>query len=430
MSEYVIIGASAAGLSCCDGIREADPKGKITLISDEKLALYSRCLLTYFISGKIEKDGLKFKEDGFYKANNIEAIHGVKALSLDVKNKEVRLDNGKKVKFDKLLIATGASPKRLDIPGEDRDGVLGLRKIEDAEAIISILDEVKTAVILGGGLIGLRDAYALNLRGKSVKVVVKSPQILSQMLDKDAAEIIESKLAAEGIEIMKGLAAKEVAGKKRVEGVLLDNGSNLPCQMVIIGKGVVPNLDIVKETEIKVNYGIIVNEYLQTSVNDIYAAGDVAEGLDITRAEERINAIWPVAIEQGKIAGLNMAGKKTVYDGSCMMNATDFFGLATISIGITKPKGSEYEELTQVDKKNFTYKKIVLKNNIICGLILVNRINNAGVYGALIKKRIDVTGIKGQLLNDNFDYASIVPLVKSHPDKFKDKEFKETTITF
>jgi len=426
---YVIIGGSAAGINCCEVIRDIDKKGSITLISEEKTSLYSRCLLTYLIGGKINKERLLFKDKDFYKTRNIETLHGIRAVSINTETKEVGLDNKKSAKFDTLLIATGASPKRLDIPGEDKKGVFGLRSLKDAEGIISMLDSVDTAVILGGGLIGLRDAYALRLRGKKVKVIVKSPQILSQMVDKEAASIIEKKLAKEGVEVMKGLAATRINGNDSVGGVTLDDKSELPCQMVIIGKGVQANTGLAAGAGIKIKDGIIVDNRLQTSQKDIYAAGDVAEAVDAITGSKKINAIWPVAAEQGKVAALNMAGRDTTYDGSSMMNSTDFFGLATISIGITKPKGPGYEELKYMDKRRDIYKKVVLKDNIICGTVLVKRIANAGVYGALIAKRIDVSPIKNVLLSDNFDYAKILPIVKEFSDKFNAREFNETIIS-
>lgn len=427
---FVIIGGSAAGLSACESIRELDKKGDITLISDEKEPLYSRCLLTYLISGKLDKDRIKFKNGDFYKENKIEAIHGVKAVSLDVKIKTVTLDNSKTVKYDKLLIATGASPKKLNIAGEEKRGVFDLRNIEDAKKIMSALDKVETIAILGGGLIGLRDAYALRLRGKKVKVFVKSPQVLSQMLDKDAADIIESRLTANGIEIIKGVAATGINGKDSVSGITLEGKKEIPCQMVIVGKGVTPNTDIVKGTGIDVKEGIVINGQAQTSAKDVYAAGDVAEAMDIITGSYRVNAIWPVAVEQGRIAGLNMAGKKAVYDGSSMMNSVDFYDLATISIGITKPKEAGFEELVHIDNAKGIYKKIVIKDNIICGAILVNEVGNAGVYGILIKKRIDISSVKDILLSRNFDYAKILSIVNRLPDKFDSEEFKESVITF
>ena len=426
---YVIIGASAAGINCAESIRDIDRKSKITVISDEEYPLYSRCLLTYLISGRIKKDGLKFKEEDFYKKNNIETILGKRANKLDLKKKEVILEDKNPVKFDKLLIATGASPKKLGIPGEELKGVFGLRTIKDAGSIISMLDSVKKAVILGGGLIGLRDAYALNAQGKSVSVVVKSPQVLSQMLDREGAALIEKRLVRNGIEVMKGLSATKVLGKDKVEGILLDNEEKLECELVIIGKGVTPNSDIVKGTGIEVNWGILVDKNLKTSRRDVYAAGDVAETYDIAREETNVNAIWPCAVEQGKIAGLNMAGRIVEYDGSLGMNSIDFFDLPAISMGITKPKKKGYEEIKTLDDKNFVYKKIVLKDNIIRGFVLIGKVENAGVIGILAKKKINAKDIKSDLLKDNFDYAKILPLIKQRTGKFKEEEFQDTVLS-
>jgi len=420
---YVIIGGSAAGVSAAEAIRSVDKKAKITVISDEKLQLYSRCLLTYLIAGKIQKNQLLFKDKDFYKTNKIELISGVKAQNLDLKKKEVFLADKKKIKFDKLLIATGAAPKKLGIPGEELKGVFGLRSISDAEAIISMLDSVKNVVILGGGLIGLRDAYSLGMRGKKASVIVKSPQVLSQMLDKEGARIIEKRLSDNGIEIKKGLSAKKIIGKTKVEAVELDNGQKLECQMVIIGKGVTPNLDIIKGTGIKTNWGILVDNNLKTSCKDVYAAGDIAEGYDIAKEEPNVNAIWPVAIRQGEIAGLNMAGEKIDYKGSLGMNSIEFFDLPTISMGITKPKKAGYEELKTSDTNRNVYKKIILKDDIIKGMVLISDVENAGVYNILARRRINLSGIKDILLKDNFDYAKVIPLIRENRDKFVEEEF-------
>lgn len=417
---FCIIGGSAAGISAAEAIRSVDKKSKITVISDETLALYSRCLLTYLISGKIKKEKLKFKNEDFYKANNIEAILGKRAARLDLKKKEVMLEDKKAIKFDKLLIATGAAPKKTGIPGEELVGVLGLRTIKDAEAIISMLDSVKKVAILGGGLIGLRDAYALKTRGKDVTVIVKSPQVLSQMLDKDGADLIEKKLSQNGIKIMKGLAAAQIVGKGKVEGIVLDNKEKLDCQLVIIGKGVAPNIDITKGTDIKVKRGIAVDKNLMTSRKDVYAAGDVAETYDLAKEERALNAIWPCAVEQGKIAGLNMAGEKKEYDGSLSMNSIDFFDLSAISFGLTKPKIDGFEELKTVDSDNYVYKKIVLKDNLVKGMVLIGKVENAGVIGILAKKKINVKDVKDDLLKDNFDFAKIMPLMEAHlGDRFQ-----------
>ena len=427
---YVIIGGSAAGISCIEGIRQTDKKSKITLISDEKFPLYSRCLLSYLLAGVINESNLNFKPTDFFEKNNVEAMLGVRANSINPTAKIVTTNNKKKIEFDKLLIATGARSKMLDIPGVDKKGVFALRTVKDSRDINAMLKGARTAVVLGGGLIGLRAAYALNNRGIIVKVIVKSKQIFSQVLDVVAANLIQGRVEQKGITVMKGLAAKEILGKDSVEGVILDDGTKLECDLVVIGKGVEPNLELTKTSGVKVKWGIVVDDYLQTSVQDIFAAGDVAETNDITSGEAILNAIWPAAIEQGKIAGKNMAGKKVKYNGSVAMNSVEFFGLPVISMGTTKPKTEGYEQLSVINEKDITYKKVILKDDIIRGFISVGKVENSGVYNALLKNKVAITEIKDVLLHERFNYAKAMPLVKKNKEKFNKEEFKDSIITY
>jgi len=427
---YVIIGGSAAGISAVEGIREVDIKKPITLISDERVPLYSRCLLSYLLAGLINEGNLSFKKADFFKQNNVEAMLGEKAAAINAKEKTVTTHSGKKINYDKLLIATGARSRMLDIPGIDKQGVFALRTIKDAKAIESLIPKVRTAVVLGGGLIGLRAAYALNARGIIVKIIVKSKQIFSQVLDEAAAHLIQNNVEKKGIEIMKGLAATKIIGKNTVEAIELDNDTKVDCELVVIGKGVDANCELAKESKINVRWGIVSDKYLQTSQKDIYAAGDVAETKDITSGETILNAIWPAAIEQGKIAGLNMADRKTEYDGSVAMNSVEFFGLPVISMGITKPESSIYEQLIKISNDKTVYKKVVLKDHFVKGFISVGKIENSGVYNMLLKKQIEVSKIKNLLLDDNFNYAKAMPLIKENKEKFSEEEFRDSIITY
>ncbi len=427
---YVIIGGSAAGVTCAETLRKHDKKANITLISDEIFPLYSRCLLTYLIAGSIDESKLYFKDKNFYKDNNIKTYLGKKVVSIDTNKKSVSLENGTKIVYDKLMLATGATPKSVDVPGIEKTGVFTVRKIGDARAIMEVLDKVKEVAVLGGGLVGLRIAYALWQRQKQVTVVVKSPQVLSQMVDMDAARVIAFILEKNGIKIMTGVAAKEIIGGKSVEDILLDNGKKLNCQLVIIGKGVKPNTELVSSCGIKVEDGIVVDEFLRSSDGNIFAGGDCAQTYDIAREEKRINALWPCAVEQGEIAALNMLGERIVYDGSLSMNSVDFFGLGCISMGITKPKKDQDYEIISKEVEGVYYKKFVLKENKIVGVILVGDIKPAGVVCALIKNKIDISSIKHLLLEDNFNYAKTMPLVAEFQDKFKQEEYKDTLISY
>ncbi|MDP2921620.1 MAG: FAD-dependent oxidoreductase, partial [Candidatus Omnitrophota bacterium] len=356
---------------------------------------------------------------------------------IDIKKKEVILCRGRsltaptkeKIKFDRLLIATGASPKLENIPGSDKKGVFPLRTIEHAAEIQAMLSKVKNVAVLGGGLIGLRAAYALKTRGKDVSVFVKSDSILSQIIDKAASSLMRKRIEEKGINIITGVAAKEIAGDKSVKGVDLDNGAKHACELIIIGKGVSPNIELAKEGGIKTNWGILTNNRLETSAEGIFTAGDVSETNDIAMEESSINAIWPCACEQGRIAGLNMAGEKETYEGSLAMNSIEFFGLPVISVGITRPKSDKYKEIIKKDASKNSYKKIVLKDGIIVGVIFVNSIENIGVIGSLIKNRIDVSGIQDIILEDYFDYGKIIPLIKKSKKGFAEPEFKETIMT-
>ncbi|MCQ9208755.1 MAG: FAD-dependent oxidoreductase [Omnitrophica bacterium] len=428
--KYVIIGGSAAGVNCAEVLRKNDKAAEITLISDESFSLYSRSLLTYLIAGSIDEGKLYFKDESFYKDNKIKVYLGKKAVSIDARKKTITLEDKTEVSYDKLLLATGAEPKSVDIPGVDKQGVFTLRKIDDARKIIALLDRVKEIVVLGGGLIGLRDACALRQRAKAVTVVVKSPQVLSQMVDVGAARMISTVLEQNGIKIMTGVAAKEVLGGNSAEGILLDNGQKLNCQMVIVGKGVKANTELALSSGLKVEEGIVVDEFLRTSDKDIFSAGDCAQTFDLARGEKRINALWPCAVEQGQIAALNMLGKKVTYIGSLSMNSVDFFGLGSISIGITKPKNEKDYEIISKEVTGKSYKKFVLKEQRIVGVVLVGDINAAGVVGPLIKKRIDISSIKHLLLKDSFNYATVIPLVAKYRECFKQQEYKDTIISY
>ena len=427
---YAIVGGSAAGISAVEAIRSVDREGRITLISDEEFPLYSRCLITYFIAGKLAEDKLKYRSNDFYEKEKVEALLGVRAERVLPEKRKLILDNGKEISYDKLLIATGASPKMVEVPGSDKEGILGLRTYRDAQLINGRLDKVNKVSVLGGGLIGLRAAYSLHARNKEVKVIVKSNQVLSQMLDRGAANFIRKKIEQKGIQVMTGLAAVEFLGGKEVTGLVLDNGRRLDCELVVVGKGVRPNLELVKDTEIKIDYGIIVDDYLQTNLPNIYAAGDVAQAKDLITGQSTINALWPCAVAQGRVAGLNMAGKKLKYDGSLAMNSVEFFGLPVVSMGITRPKEKEYEQLVKEDEKNFVYKKVVLRENKLQGMILVNRIEQAGVMGILMRKKVDVSPIKAMLLEDKFDFAKILPIIKEGKELFTEQEFEEAIISY
>jgi len=420
---YIIIGGSAAGISAVEAIRSVDRTSPIELFSREGTPFYSRVLLSYYIAGAITKEELHFRPLEFFSENRVTAHLGQRVERVLPESKSIRMEDGREYPYDRLLIATGSSPKILDIPGKDKKGVVVMRYIEHAQEIVNRLEEIRTACVLGGGLIGLRTGYALSVRGVKVKILVKSGHVLSQMLDRESAEMIQGTMREHGVDIRTGRDAVEIVGKESVEGIILDDGERINCQLVVIGKGVQPNVDFLTSTQIKVNEGIVADETMRTSLPDIYVAGDVAETYDLTTGRMDVNAIWPCAFEQGRVAGLNMAGRETKYGGSFRMNSLDFYGLPVISMGITRIDGNGFQEFQRKTKN--TYRKLVLKDGHIVGAILVGEVQKAGILTTLLKKKVSVSDHIPLLLSSKINFADLLPLMKQNTERFTEVEYRE-----
>ncbi|MCM8800485.1 MAG: FAD-dependent oxidoreductase [Candidatus Omnitrophica bacterium] len=413
MKQLVVIGNSAAGISAVEAIRKVDKTSKIIVISDEDYPSYYRCLISYYLAGQVREEKLLYRSESFYKENNIELRLNRKVMRVEPKRNRIILEDKSQLSYDSLLIATGASPKFPHLAGIKKRNVFGFRTIKDVKEIEKILPVAKNACILGGGLIGLKAAYALKKRNIEVKLIVKSKQVLSQMLDYKAAGFVQKKIEENGIELIFGQDAVEIIGDGELKAIKLDSGKVIGCSLVIVAKGVSPNTDLVKDTPINVREGIIANEFLQTNIPNIYTAGDVCEGFDLVLNAPSVNALWPIAVEQGRVAGQNMTGQGLKYQGSLGMNSLEFFGLAVVSLGIFKIKEDDpnFEEIKFLDEKQNIYKKLILKDNYLVGAVLVGDIRNSGVFLRLIRERINISSLKDKLLNENFGYPEIMDLV-------------------
>jgi len=420
---YIIIGGSAAGVSAIEAIRSLDRTSQIELFTDEETPLYSRVLLTYYIAGALPKEELHFRPLEFFQENTVTPHLGTRVKTVSPDSKSIQTEDGKSYAYDKLLIATGSSPKKLDTPGADKEGVYGLRKMEHAQEILKRSEKTGTVCILGGGLIGLRDGYALAARGLKIAMIVKSNRVLSQMLDEESSAMVQERLQEHGIEIRTGRDAVEILGKGSVEGIILDNGEKIDCQMVIIGKGVDPNVELISSTRIEVKEAIVADENMMTNVPDIYVAGDVAETYDISRDKTAVNAIWPCAFEQGRIAGLNMAGQKAKYVGSFRMNSLDIYDLPVISMGLTRPDGNQFQQVERRTKG--TYRKLILRDGRIVGATLVGQVQKAGLLSTLLRKKVNVSEYVPLLMSERVNFADLLPLMRKNAEKFTEIEYRE-----
>jgi NAD(P)H-nitrite reductase large subunit len=411
MPKYVIVGASAAGIGAVEAIREVDPVGTITVISEEPCPQYSRPMISDLVSGKADFGKMMCREHEFWENNGVQALTGRTAVGLNLADKYVALDKGEHVNFEKLLVATGGKPFLPKIEGADKDGVFTFTTLSDAESLAAKIEKAKSAVVIGAGLIGVSVTEALVKRGLKVTIVELQDKILSLILDPTASEMVENVIRKAGVTIATGQTVKRIVGKpendKVVGGAVLTSGEQVQCDLVIIAIGVIPRTELVAGTDVKTNRGILVDKFMRTNVSNVYASGDVAEAYDFLFGENRLLPLWPLAQLEGKVAGYNMAGKKADYPGGTAMSALKYFGIPIISIGIANPKDDAYESLVKHEPERNVYRKIVLKDNAIVGVTLVNDIENAGVIFHLMKNRVNVKKFKQELLSEDFCLATL-----------------------
>jgi NAD(P)H-nitrite reductase large subunit len=426
VSKYVIVGASAAGIGAVEAIREVDPVGTITVISEEPCPQYSRPMISDLVSGKANFEKMMCRDDQFWQKNEVQALTGRTAVSLNLAEKWVALDKGDHVNFEKLLIATGGKPFVPKIEGADKDGVFTFTTLSDAEHLLEKVENATSAVVIGGGLIGVSVTEALVKRGLKVTMVELKDTILSLILDPTASEMVENVITKAGVTIVTGQSVQRITGEPEddniVGGAVLTNGEQVQCDLVIIAIGVIPRMELVSGTDVKTNRGILVDRFMQTNVSDVYASGDVAEAYDFVFGENRLLPLWPLAQLEGKVAGYNMTGKKADYPGGTAMSALKYFGIPIISIGIVNPKEDDaYEILTRHDPERNLYKKIVLKDNVIVGITLANDIEQAGVLFHLMKNGANVKKFKQELLSEDFCLATVPRSLrrKVYPGEYK-----------
>jgi NAD(P)H-nitrite reductase large subunit len=406
--EYVIIGNGVAAIGAVEGIRQIDLQNPITIIAAEPYATYCRPLIANLLRGKIHEADLAYRPEAFYHDNKVTLLLGRTATKIDVAAHQALLEDGDKVPYDKLLIATGGKPFIPPIQGKDGPDVYTFTTLDDARKLDALVGKIKQIVVIGGGLIGLKAAESLHDRGLKVTVVELADRILSTAFDQVAGNIIGNRLAEVGIEVITENSVKEIVRENdRVKGIILNDGQNRSCEAVVIAIGVIPDKDSVEGTGIETNRGIVVNDYLETSAADIYAAGDVAEALDILSGERRVVPIWPNAYAQGQYAGRNMAGARATYTGGLPMNSIEFYGIPTMSMGMANPADAGYEVITKLSPEKNVYRKLVLKDGILVGAMLIGEVERAGILTGLIRNRVNISDFKEELMKDPLSFSSL-----------------------
>ena len=413
MTKYVIIGGSAGGIGAVEAIREVDTTGEIVVISNEPVPQYSRPMISEYVSREATLDTMKYRKDEFWTNNKVKTLTGKTATKIDFTKKQVILDDGKEtVSYDKLLIATGGKPFVPRMEGGDKEGVFTFTELSSAEGIEAQAEKIRSAIVIGGGLIGVSASEALVKRGIKVTLVELKESILSLILDKTASDIAEKVLTEAGVTVITGQTVQRILGQKdkpeSVGGVIMTDGTEIPCDLIVVAIGVIPRTDLVKDTPMKLNRGIVVDRTMQTSIPDVYACGDVAEAYDFLIDQKRLLPLWPLAHLGGRVAGYNMAGKKAEYEGGTVMSSLKYFELPVIAVGTVNPENvDDYEVLVELKPEKTIYKKILLKDGKIVGFIFLGDIEKAGIFFRLLKNHVDVSKIKDALLSEDFGIVTL-----------------------
>jgi NAD(P)H-nitrite reductase large subunit len=398
----VVVGSSAAGMAACEAAREHAPGCSITLVTADA-SPYSRPLLAYALAGHLDPLETNWRAEGYLEHElGVHLIGGRKAVRLESGLGAVLLDNGEELGFERLILATGARAAGLALPGADLPGVFALRNFEDLETIsdwyaagqakacpttaTSLPAEVgqasacQYAVVLGGGNVGLQACEAFLARGLRVTVVVASPHLLSQMVDAEAGRRLADLFRAHGVDVRTGCDAVEVVGDGRVTAVRLDNGELLAADVVLVAKGIVPNVEWLRGSGIRIGRGISVDLSGRTSVPGIFAAGDCAEAPDPLTGRLSLSGIWPVAYEMGRAAGSTAVGIERTSAGALRMNASRFFGESIVSVGEVRPERLEGARTEILSDRDGVYRKLVYHNGRLAGALLYGDITGAGAY--------------------------------------------------
>jgi NAD(P)H-nitrite reductase large subunit len=414
-TKYLIIGNSVGGIAAAEAIRDVDRAGVITIVSDEPYPVYSRPLISEYLARPCPIERMLYRKPDFYEKNGVQTILGEKVANIDAGAHTVTLAGGRTLVWRKLLLATGGMPIVPETPGIDLKGIFGFNKLDDAKAIDGFLEQRNNqvkAVVVGGGLIGVSVTEALVKRGAGVTVIEMKDRVLNTILDEEASAMEAQALAENGVNVITGHTVARINSllTREVGGVVLDDGQVLPGDMVIFAIGVRPRLELAAESGIRTNRGIIVDRRMMTSAPDIYTCGDAAESYDFVLGENRPTPVWPNAYEGGWVAGLNMAGVPVEYPGGTAMNALKYFGINIVSAGLVAPPDDDYEEL--VYQRNGVYRKVVIKDGRLTGLIYAGDIEKSGIVYNLMKDGTDVSEFKKALVADDFGLASLPETIR------------------
>ncbi len=408
-ARYLIVGSSHAGREALAAIRMHDPDGSLVMLTRDRYLPYSPTILPYVMSGRSDPARVALSSPAWFVQNNAELIQGARVVAVDANARIVSLADGKSWRYDKLLLATGAEPM---LPGVDGLAAVKyhvLRTLDDAIALKARAQTARRVVVLGAGLVGLHAAETLAEAGLDVTVVEMRPHVLAEYFDPRAASLIGAAFERHGVTMLMSRRAvrAEAEGADSCR-LVLDDGTALPADLLLVAAGVRPELAMLADSGIATDKGILVDERMRTGADGIWAAGDVAQAHGFLSGSPIVNGTLPEAVEQGRIAGQDMAGDPdlNLYPGGVPLNTFGFFGHHAVAVGAaTAAAGDGVEVKTTDGASPLGYCRIVLRDNRLIGFAAIDLVTDAGILWQLIRRRIDLTPVREQFLSHPLETA-------------------------
>jgi NAD(P)H-nitrite reductase large subunit len=412
VTHYVIFGNSAAGITALASLRQLVKEGAFSVGCNEPEPTALLVFLPYILSGEKDLRQIILQGAEYYEANNVELIAGVGASAVDTKGKTVSLEDGRSLSYDKLLIATGSTSRVPPIQGIEEADVCYHWTLADTRKIEEQVRGAGSCFVIGAGFISLLTVSALiKVAGLKYTVVEIADQVMPQLLDPEGGRALEKGMREQGIEVVLGeqVAAIERSARGGGYGVTLKGGKTYQAGMIFCGTGVRPHIDFLQGSGLGIARGVLTDERQETNLPDVYAAGDCAEGLDFLTAERAVHAIWPTAIDQGRVAGANMAGDSLTYPGSLSWNVTELFKLSSASVGEFRDRDG-WEPIVFHNPNANVYRKLLLDDGRIVGAVVIGRaehVQDLGVVQAMIRRRTDVSRWRHMLHGERINYGML-----------------------
>lgn len=406
---YLIVGGGIAGTTAAETLRERDNEGTIAIVTDEPYRLYSRVLLSKpaFLTGTQDFNSVWMKTPEWYTTNNITLVSGVSATALDPGRKTVTLSSGEEFSYEKLLLAAGTHNRPWNIPGVNKKGVHYLRTLDHAKAIINDLREGKRrAVMVGSACVTYEVADILRSKDIEVTEVMREKYFWEPSLSAEEASIVEGRLVERGVTLIRSMEVAEILGDGAVSGVILKNGEHIDCDMVFAFIGVVLPTEWLTSSGIVLDRGIATNEYLETSLPDVWAAGDIVRFRDIILEDNVMMGNWMNAVKQGETAAKNMLGDKTVYRLISFHSSHGFGDMISFAGDGRARPDREYLMRGSADSRKLG--RLIIRGNHIVGATMVNRTSELSAIVKLIEHRVDISGHKDKLVKESFDLRGLL----------------------